>query len=97
MKDIEQIPEKVYDPGREHPTPEQLFMREAMKHLTPRQRAVWEYHNYDRMTQDEIAIRCGISQVMVLKHIRACEARIEKWCFEHIWVYEMLREQGAFE
>lgn len=86
------LPMPEYDPSSEHPTPEQLFLREAAKHLTPKQRAVWEYHNYDRLTQDEIAKIIGITQVGVQHHIRASEARIAKWCAENQTVYNVIKE-----
>jgi len=91
--DIEQLPEKPYDENSKHTTPEQLFLREAAKHLTPRQRVIWEYHNYDKLTQDQIGKGCHISHQAVQQHIKACEQRIEKWCKEHMWVYDMLKEQ----
>jgi len=89
---LDSIPAPEYDPGSEHPTPEQLFMREAAKHLTAKQKIVWEYHNYDRLTQDEIAIKLGISRTGVQHHIRASETRIQKWCEANISVYEMIKE-----
>jgi DNA-directed RNA polymerase specialized sigma24 family protein len=88
----EDLPAPEYDPGREHPTPEQLFMQEASKHLTAKQKAIWDYHNFDRLTQDEIAEKMGIRQQTVTGHIRACEARIQKWCEENMSVYEMIKE-----
>lgn len=80
-----------YDEGREHPTPEQLLMRQAAKYLTPKQKKVWEMHNYDRLTQEEIATKMGISQSMVSQHIKAIEARIAKWCKANMGAYELLK------
>lgn len=92
-ENIDEIPAKEYDTGSEHPTVEQLFIREASKHLTPKQRAIWEYHNYDRLSQDDIALKVGISQQAVSKTIRACEERIKKWCDYNNSVYNVIKEQ----
>lgn len=86
------IPAPDYDPGSEQPTVEQLFIREAAKHLTKKQTQVWEYWNYDRLTQDEIAIKLGVSQQSISRCIRACEERIAKWCSENQNVYDVIRE-----
>lgn len=90
---IDHIPEKEYDDGCEHPTVEQLFIREATKHLTPKQRAIWEYHNYDRLTQDEIGEKLGITHQAVSGHIRAAAERIKKWCDYNQSVYDIIKEQ----
>ena len=90
---LENIPEKEYDPNCEHPKVEQLFIREAVKHLTPKQRVVWEYHNYDRLTQDEIGEKLGITHQAVSGHIRAAQDRIKKWCDYNQSVYDVIREQ----
>src|ERR1035437_2191896 len=80
-----------YDRASEHPTPEQLLMREAAKYLTPKQKKVWELHNYDRFTQDEIAGKLKISQPVVAKHIKAIEKRIAKWVKGNMGAYELLK------
>ncbi len=87
----EAIPAKEYDKNSEHPTPEQLLIREAIKWLTPKQRKVWEYHNYDRLTQDEIAKKLGIAQQVVGRHIKACESRIAKWVRSNMGAYNLLK------
>jgi DNA-directed RNA polymerase specialized sigma24 family protein len=93
IEHLEDIPAKEYDPGLEHPSVEQLFIREAVKHLTPKQRAVWEYWNYDRLTQDEIGEKLGISHQAVSGHIRAINDRIKKWCDYNQRVYDVIKEQ----
>ncbi len=52
---ISNLKDKAVDVNRKHPSPEQLLMRQALKYLTVKQRQVWEYYNYDRLSQDEIA------------------------------------------
>ena len=83
---------KEYDKSSEHPTPEMLLIREAVKYLTPKQRAVWEYHAYDKLTQDEIAKKLKISQQMVTQHIQAAEKRIAKWCKSNMGAYNLLKQ-----
>jgi DNA-directed RNA polymerase specialized sigma24 family protein len=87
------IKAKEYDNSREHPTVEQLFIKEAAKHLTPRQKILWDYHNLDKLSQDEIAIKMGITQQAVSKHIRAIGDRIKKWCDYNQSVYQVIKEQ----
>lgn len=82
---------REYDKSSEHPTPEQLLLKEAIKHLTPKQRKVWEYHAYDKLTQDVIAKKLKVSQSMVAQHIAASEARIAKWCKSNMGAYELLK------
>ena len=82
-----------YDSGSEHPSPEQMMIRNAVKYLTPKQRKVWQLHNYDRLTQDEIGAKLGISHQTVAEHIKACEARITKWCNSNPILYKMLKGQ----
>jgi RNA polymerase sigma factor (sigma-70 family) len=84
------IPEST-DKGEEHPTPEQLLIREAAKYLTKKQKKVWEYANYERMTQDEIAEKLGIDQTTVRDHLQACEKRIAKWVKSNIGAYNLLK------
>jgi DNA-directed RNA polymerase specialized sigma subunit len=90
--DIEQLKSKEYDSNSEHPTPEQLFIREAAKHLTAKQKVIWDYHNFDKLTQDEIAIKVGIAQPVVSRHIKAINKKIQKWCEANMSVYEMIKE-----
>ena len=87
----EKIEGKEHDSSREHPTPEQLLVREAAKWLTPKQKKVWELHNYDRFTQDEIGKKLGMTHQGVAKHIKAIEARIAKWAKGNMGAYELLK------
>ncbi len=88
---VELIVEKIYDEACEHPTVEQLFIQMAVKHLTKKQKKVWELHQYDRLTQDEIAKKLGKARTTVLTQIRQAEARIKRWCASHMEVYEVLK------
>lgn len=81
--------------GDKHPTPEVLLIREAVKYLTKKQRQVWEYHAYDKLTQDEIAKKLKISQPMVAQHVAAAERRIAKWCKSNMGAYELLKSDFA--
>ncbi len=87
----ENVAERPVDESAKHPTPEVLLIREAIKYLTPKQRKVWEYHAYDKLTQDEIAHKLKIGQPRVAKHIQAAEKRITKWCKSNMGAYELLK------
>jgi RNA polymerase sigma factor (sigma-70 family) len=77
--------------GEKYPTPEQMLVRQATKYLTPKQKKVWEFHNFDRLTQDEIALKLGINQSTVARTIKACENRIAKYCRDNYGAYELLK------
>lgn len=79
--------------SEEHPTTEQLMLRQALKRLTVKQAEIWNLWNYDRMTQDEIATKLNIAQPVVAKHIKAIEKKITKYCQQRIEVYKLLKEQ----
>lgn len=79
----------------EHPTPEQLLVREATKWLTSKQKKVWELYNYDKFTQDEIAKKLGISQPVVAKHIKAIEKRVTKWVKSNMAAYNLIKTEMA--
>lgn len=81
------------DVGQLHPTPEQLLVREAVKHLTPRQKRVWELYNYDKLTQDEIGAKLGISHQGVAKHIKAIEKRVTKWVQGNMGAYRLIKNE----
>lgn len=89
--DIENIPEPEYNSDSEQPTPEQLFIRMAAKHLTSIQKQVWQLHNYDRLTQDEIGQRLGKARTTIETQIKQCEQRIARWCKEHMDAYNALK------
>jgi DNA-directed RNA polymerase specialized sigma24 family protein len=88
---VNDLREKEYDPGREHPTPEQLLIREAAKWLTTKQKRVWELHNYDKFTQDEIAKKLGVTQQAIQESVKAIEKRIAKWVKGNLGAYELLK------
>lgn len=79
--------------GEKHPTPEQLLVREAVKYLTPRQKLVWTLYNYDRLTQDEIGTKLGITHQGVAKHIKAIERRIKKWVKGNMAAYNLIKAE----
>ena len=90
---METLVEKIYDEACEHPTTEQLFIQMAVKHLTRKQKKVWELHQYDRLTQDEIATKLGKKRTTVLTQIHQAERRIKKWCLAHMETYRVLQER----
>jgi DNA-directed RNA polymerase specialized sigma24 family protein len=77
----------------EHPTSEQLMVREAIRHLTFKQQKLWELWNYDRLTQDEIADKLHIDQSSVSRRIKTIEKRIAKWVRNNIGAYNLLKSQ----
>lgn len=79
--------------GDEYPTPEQVMVRHAVKYLTDKQRAVWEYWNFDKLTQDEIAKKMRITRQAVAKHIKAAEKRITKWCQSNLGAYNLIKQE----
>jgi len=81
----------------EQPTVEQMFIRQAVKYLTPKQRAIWEYWNYDRLTQDEIAEKLNMKQQNVSNSIKAIEKRIAKWCKSNEASYRLLKNEFGKE
>ncbi len=85
------IPANEYNTDSEHPTPEQLLIRQAVKFLTPKQKIVWELSNYDKLTQDDIAVKLSISQAAVSKHLSAIEKRIAKWVKSNMGAYNLLK------
>lgn len=76
-----------------HPSVEEMFIRQAIKFLTPKQRAIWEYYNYDRLTQDEIATKMRMGQANVAHSIKAIERRITKWCQSNAGAYQLLKAE----
>jgi hypothetical protein len=76
-----------------YPSPSEVFISEAVKHLTYKQKLIWEYTNYDKLTQDEIAKKMGISQPTVCGHLRAINRSIVKWCKSYKQTYKLLESQ----
>ena len=79
--------------AEEHPTAEQLMIRQAVNRLTEKQKQVWDMWNFERATQDEIGDKLGISHQAVAKHIKAIEAKIAKYCRQRMEVYKLIKEQ----
>lgn len=91
-RSMDMLVEKIYDEGCEHPTVPQLFIQMAVKHLTKKQMQVWELHQYDRLTQDEIATKLGKARTTIQTQIHQAEKRIKKWCASHMETYYLLKE-----
>jgi DNA-directed RNA polymerase specialized sigma24 family protein len=82
-----------YDERSEHPSVEQLLLREAIRALTAKQRMAWEYHIYEKLTLDDIGLKMSISHQAVSGHIKAAEKRIKTFCKACGPAYKLLREQ----
>jgi DNA-binding CsgD family transcriptional regulator len=52
---------------------------EAVKSLTPKQRQIWEYASLEKLTQDQIAKKLGVSQPSVFKHLKVAKKSIQEW------------------
>lgn len=89
---LDAIPE--YDTSSaEHPTPEQLLLRMAVERaLMNKQRKVWEWHNYDRLTAVEIAKKLKIDPSSAARQIKTIEKQLAKWCTDHKEVYDAIKE-----
>lgn len=74
-----------------HPTIEELMLREALRHLTARQKMIWEYWNFDKWPQSRIASKLDISQQAVDKTLKSIARRVERWIKSHEQVYETLK------
>ena len=90
--DINQIPALPdNEPELRHPSPEQLMLREAVKRLTPAQKKVWDLHNFDRLTQEEIAKKLGKKRTTIQTQIGQCEKKIAKWVKNNLGAYKLLK------
>lgn len=89
----DQLPAPEYDSGSEHPTPEQLLVREAAKHLTAKQRVVWELHIYDKLSERAIARKLGKARTTIATQIKQCETRIAKWCKNNMQAYNLIKRE----
>lgn len=87
----EHFTEKKQDESRAHPTVEQMMIRQGSRYLTPKQKRVWELYNFDRMTQDEMAVKLSITHQAVCKHIKAAENRIVKYVKDNMGAYNLLK------
>lgn len=87
------LPIELEPETNEHPLPEQLLMRQAVKEsLTTIQRNIWEMYNYDRLTQNEIAKRYSITQEAISQRIGTIERRLMKYCKEHKKLIKAINE-----
>ena len=76
-----------------YPTEEQAILRLAAdRALNEKQKKIWEYWNYDRLTQREIGIKMKLSRESVMQYIHTIEKKLAKWCKEHMEVYNLLKE-----
>lgn len=74
-----------------HPSPEQLLMRMAIeKALNKKQRTIWDYYNYDRLSTVEIARKLNLDQSTISRNIKVIERRIIKWVKGNVEVYKAL-------
>lgn len=71
---------------------EALFRMGIDRLLTPEQKQIWEYWNYDRLTQEEIASKTHSEQSLIAKKIKTIEKQLTKWCREHLEIYHLLQE-----
>lgn len=85
--------ERPYDENSECPSAEQAMLRQAARHLTSKQRQVWDLYNYDKLTQDEIGVKLGITHQGVAKHIKAIEKRVAKWCKSNMAAYNLIKQE----
>jgi RNA polymerase sigma factor (sigma-70 family) len=53
-------------------------IRYTLEKLTDRQREVYQLYHVEKMTQEEVAERLGISQQMICQHMDAIRKKIEK-------------------
>ena len=90
--DTDQFAEyQVY--GEKYPTAEEALFRLAIdKVLTLEQKKIWEYWNYDKLTQKKIADKLKSEQSLIAKKIKTIEKQLTQWCKEHMEVYNLLKE-----
>lgn len=96
---LDQIPEskmpteRAYDADSECPKPEQVMMRQAARHLTPKQRVVWDLYNYDKLSQRAIAKKLGKRRTTIQTQIHQCEDRIARWCKANMETYKLIKQE----
>lgn len=93
LENAENIAAPEYDSHRENPTTEELFIREALKHLSKEQRVIWELYAYDKLTQDEIAKKLGKAQSSIARRITTIEKQVAKWVKNNMGAYELLKKE----
>ena len=78
---------------KEYPTAEEALFRIAIdKVLNKEQKEIWQYWNYDRLTQSEIAKKLNSEQSLISRKIKTIEKQLTAWCKEHLEVYNLLKE-----
>lgn len=94
MINSENIPENEYDEHSEHPTPSQLLLRLAIENtLTGKQKRVWSYYNYDRMSLTDIALKLKVSKQAVNQQIKVIENKLKTFCEDHKKVHKLLTRE----
>jgi predicted DNA-binding protein YlxM (UPF0122 family) len=73
------------------PKAEEILFRMAIDHLTERQRKIWEMWNYDRLTQDEMALKLKIRRQSVAESISKIEDKIKKFVTINKGAYILLK------
>ncbi len=91
LVDEDQLREKLN--RAKHPTPEQMFIHEAAKTLTQRQKEVWELANYGQLTQNEIGQVLQMTQQRVSKTLRVIENKIKRYVKAHLSVYKLIKAE----
>ena len=82
---------KVY--SKQYPTPHEALFRMAIDRvLTPLQKEIWGYWNYDKLTQKEIGVKTKKSQQAIEQQIRTIEKHLAEWCKEHLEIFKLLLE-----
>jgi predicted DNA-binding protein YlxM (UPF0122 family) len=95
MRNIENIPEREYDKDEaKHPTASQLLLRLAIDNtLTYKQKRVWNYYNYDRMSLTDIGLKMNVSKQAIDQQIKVIENRLKTFCDEHKKVHKILTRE----
>lgn len=84
--------------GDAHPTPQQLLLRMAVdKALNPKQKRIWEYYNYDRLTTVEIGKLVGLDQSTISRNIKVIEKKLSRWCLDHKEFIKTMEAANASE
>jgi len=77
----------------EHPTPAQLLFRMAVDHALMRdQKKIWQWHNYDKLTDTEIAKKLKVSRSAITQRLKVIKGLLIKYCREHMETYKVLKD-----
>lgn len=78
--------------SKKYPTAEESMLRLAMeKALMTKQRKVWEWYNYDRLTAVEIAKKLHVDPSSASRQIKTIEKQLQKWCADHMEAYNAIK------